>query len=114
MIKSTDLRQGNFVKTFTKGKKKLVKLSAQDIADIDQKKLEVFPIPLVREWLERFQFTTQENVFIHFKSSGYHLQQMKDGFYFIKRDNRLNEFPMLYVHQLQNAFYWMVGEDLTF
>jgi hypothetical protein len=114
MITSSDLRTGNFVKTFVNGKKKLLMLSARDIADIESKKIEVFPVTLVREWLEKFQFIATETSFVHYKFTHAHLEQRKEGFFFMTGKNQLNRFPILYVHQLQNAFYWMAGEDLTY
>jgi hypothetical protein len=112
MIISNDLRTGNYVKAYMNGKKKLVHLSAQDIATIERGKLEVFPVALVKEWLEKFQFVYTETSCVHFKFTYSRLEQRKDGFYFMTGKNQLNRFPILYVHQLQNAFYWMAGEDL--
>jgi hypothetical protein len=112
MIASTDLRVGNYVKTLNAGKKKLLRLTARDIADIESEKLEVFPVMLVKEWLEKFQFVYTETSYVHFKFTYSRLEQRKDGFFFMTGKNQLNRFPILYVHQLQNAFYWMAGEDL--
>ena len=113
MILATDLRSGNYVKTMEGGKRKLLHLNAQMIAHIEKGTLIVHPVPLVKEWLLKFQFVFTENAYIHFKFTGSHLEQHSDGFYFFRGKNKLNRFPVIYVHQLQNSFYWMSGEDLA-
>ena len=64
--------------------------------------------------MEKFQFIATETSFVHYKFTHAHLEQRKEGFFFMTGKNQLNRFPILYVHQLQNAFYWMAGEDLTY
>ena len=114
MIKSNDLRIGNFVKTFEGGKKKLLSITAKDLMNIDQGSKEVFPVAITKEWLVKFRFTATEQSFVHFAYTGSHLEQHKDGVYFFSGKIKLNRFPVIYIHQLQNAFYWLTGEELSF
>src|SRR5579862_4198706 len=95
MIVYSDLRPGNFVKTDSTGKMKLLKLSLEDLLSIKSGKLEVLPVLIAGKWLMRFGFCDN------------------GGWYFVKRQIKINTHPLLYIHQLQNLFYAMCGEDLT-
>ena len=92
MIASADLRVGNYVKTLNLGKKKLLRLTAQDIANIESEKLEVFPVAMVKEWLEKFQFVYTETSYVHYKFTYARLEQRKDGFFFMAGKSQLNMY----------------------
>jgi hypothetical protein len=75
--------------------------------------MEVFPIDLVDAWLPRFGFSHEENIFHHFHLSPGYVVREPSGWYFMKKTFRMNEHPILYVHQFQNLFYSLSGEDLV-
>jgi hypothetical protein len=115
MISITDLRIGNYTKILHrsgKGKKILV-ITVKDLLQIKSGTLEVFPIDLVDAWLPRFGFSHEENVFHHFNLSPGYVVHEPTGWYFMKKSFRMNEHPILYVHQFQNLFYGLTGEDLV-
>jgi hypothetical protein len=75
----------------------------------------VSPIPLTAEWLERFGFEIDENGYtkeeVHVKC--------RDDKSVIYWDSEINRFPLChtghkyeYVHQLQNLYFAMTGEEL--
>jgi len=112
MIVYSDLRPGNFVKTDSTGKMKLLKLSLEDLLSIKSGKLEVLPVLIAGKWLMRFGFS-QNETFAHFKLHPVYVICDNGGWYFVKRQIKINTHPLLYIHQLQNLFYAMCGEDLT-
>ena len=85
------------------------------------------PIPLTEEWLLKFGFVNIDkgnNDFITYTDSehNYYLQndvRKKDGKYLIL-DNSFDDlraFSMIdieYVHQLQNIYYCLTGEELNY
>jgi hypothetical protein len=111
MIVYTDLRSGNYVKTFHNGKKKLLCLSLDDLFKIKDGALDVFPVPIAGEWLVKFGFSHNET-FVHFNLHPVYVIQEKDHWYFMKHAMKINEHPILYIHQLQNFFYAFTGEEL--
>ena len=53
------------------------------LASFEGGKFEVFPVALVKEWMEKFLFIATDGGFVHFKFTRSHLEQRKDGFYFL-------------------------------
>lgn len=111
MIVFTDLRAGNFVKVFFGGKKKLLKLTLDDLFKIRDGALDVFPVNIAPEWLMKFGFSHHQS-FVHFKLHPAFVVQEKEGWFFMVRTFRVNRHPVLYIHQLQNLFYALSGEEL--
>ena len=83
------------------------------------------PIPLTEEWLLQFGFEKDENKPFHFiRLEEYNLQVMvngfsgtldKDPYWFcsIVGTNNQTTFNKMYVHQLQNLYFALTGEELT-
>lgn len=74
--------------------------------DIEEDDMDVLPIPLTEEWLDKMKFRKYNNIrFEHDMLLG---DIVKDnGFYLA------NVTPEIkWVHQLQNAFYAITGEEL--
>ncbi len=74
---------------------------------VDEGKLDFKPIPLTEEWLVKFGFKklrdelyTQNNIEVWHKDSGFYHTEMNVG---------LN---LDYVHQLQNLYFALTGEEL--
>ena len=111
MIAYTDLRPGNYVKTFHNGRKKLLKITLDDLFKIKDSALDVFPVPIAGEWLLKFGFS-HELSFIHYRLSPAYIVQENQYWYIMKHAMKINEHPLLYIHQLQNIFYSLAGEEL--
>jgi hypothetical protein len=111
MIAYTDLRPGNYVKIFHKGKKKLLKITLDDLFKIQDSALDVFPVNIAGQWLIKFGLSF-ETSYIHFKLSPIYVIQEKEGWFFMKHAIKINYHPLLYIHQLQNLFYALSGEEL--
>ncbi len=115
MIAINDLRIGNYTKIFQrsgKGKRILI-VTVNDLHQIESGTLEVFPIDLVDAWLPRLGFSHSEGVFHSFHLSPGYVVHEPAGWFFMKRTMRMNEHPILYVHQFQNLFYGLTGEELV-
>ena len=74
--------------------------------------IDVSPIPITAEWLERFSFTS--NGFFRMKRTGRFLFEIpidEKGLSVYFCDRVLAKIE--YIHQLQNLFYALTGEELT-
>ena len=81
---------------------------------------EIFPIPLTEEWLEKFGF---ENIYgdYHKKWDVWNYQiekhpSFKEGWVFFIDIDEVASPPSVkirYVHQLQNLYFCLTGEELT-
>jgi hypothetical protein len=112
MIAYTELRPGNYVNALHKGKKKkFLKITLEDICQIRDSALDVFPVPIAGEWLDKFGFA-HNTTFVHFKLSPFYFVQDTEGWFFKKHEIKINQHPLLYIHQLQNFFYCFTGEEL--
>jgi len=90
----------------------LLCLSLVDLISIDAGKLKVYPVDLVNDWMPRFGFSYNA-AFNHFAlTPGYVLHNDK-GWFFYKNTIPMNGHPILYVHQFQNLFYFLTGEELV-
>lgn len=93
-----------------------------DIAQLDT---EFKPIPLTEEWLTKFGFTTiDDDIMVHLKKWIYpsygetylEVDGLSDIYIVFKHPIRqalpLVKNETLYVHQLQNLFFGLTGEEL--
>jgi hypothetical protein len=103
-MKSNELRIGNFV--YLTDKEKVWEIL--DGYEIDKCEENPFtqPIPLKEEWLLKFGFKTlckdwqKKGIIIHTRKRGYVLRK---------------SVPVIqYVHQLQNLYFALTGEELTY
>ncbi len=67
------------------------------------------PIPLTEEILLKFGFEKKGDFW--FVKSGIKIENRNNGFSYFRY---LNEIKILSVHQLQNLFFSLTGEELTF
>jgi len=123
-MKASELRIGNYVSQNGEEIHGIVSLTIHRF-QMGQIKLE--PISLTEEWLLKFGFVNIDkgnNNFITYTDSehNYYLQidvRKKDGKYLIL-DNSFDDlraFSMIdieYVHQLQNIYYCLTGEELNY
>jgi hypothetical protein len=128
-MKSTELKIGNLLRDkVTKTELKVINLTEKDIVTfvIDRSKFPlqdgwgIEPIPLTEEWLLKFGFERHHadyaNDIIYIKNVpdntefewGVYPNELGSGIQ-IKNRNLLK-----YVHQLQNLYFALTGEELTF
>jgi hypothetical protein len=68
----------------------------------------VKPIPLTEEWLLKFGFEKTENGY--FVKDGIILYPIRDLYF---RGNLFIKADIKYVHQIQNLYFALIGEELT-
>jgi len=115
-MKATELRIGNWVNCYA------VRIEISAIAEeyvYDKTESGWFrindlnPIPLTEQWLKDFGFVYSETkkVWMGSKSGWFWLAE-KDGYYKLWYYNSLIGRPFKYVHQLQNLYFALTGEEL--
>lgn len=110
-----ELRIGNWVKYI--GGEAIVE-NGEAIMDIDDGLDRVEPIPLTEGWLVRFGFSGPFfDAGKYYLLNGHCVYIFDDFFEFEfapNRDSRFNLFcKYQYVHQLQNLYFALTGEELT-
>ncbi len=120
-MKATELRIGNLVNNNNKP----VEIRAKHILGINNNAYEfVEPIPLTEEWLVKFGFEKyweeiKEGEFKGFKSDEHFYKDWirfynsNDNFYQLKSITGYVPITIQYVHQLQNLYFALTGEELT-
>ena len=109
-MKANELRIGNLV-TFN-GKQIIVSWEdVQFIMTSDFEKEYHKPIPLTEEWLLKFGFEVDENLWFTINLIGYSIERDDDiSWDFLKSEDFIVNIK--YVHQLQNLYFALVGEEL--
>jgi hypothetical protein len=119
MIDPKELRIGNWIRSTAQGH---IQVRANDIEKIESVFLKgqdyVQPIPLTTEWLERLGFEKRESGVCYEWWNGINevthdwlvsITEMKDNGQFFYRNGK---HTIKYVHQLQNLFFALTGEEL--
>jgi hypothetical protein len=72
------------------------------------------PIPLTEEWLLKFGFEAQNGWYVLLRSSGdgFSVRNERSGT-FEYMTGLLQKVHVKYVHQLQNLYFTLTGEELT-
>lgn len=78
------------------------------------------PIPLTEEWLLKFRFGKSDEHEMghnirddfHFYYD-YHFKKFRIESGHAKRDNYFQELPIQFIHQIQNLFHSLTGQELT-
>lgn len=118
-MKANELRIGNWISsTWSSDKDGLWRVQdAQCIMDVDLHERIYNPIPLTEEWLLKFGFKGEERFFeindnafrvvkyISVPGWGFRIGMSNDEFLMLTR--------IEYVHQLQNLYFALTGEELT-
>jgi hypothetical protein len=107
MIKATDLRLGNWV--LNPSTKKPVQITSMDISDIENNYKEREPIPLTEELFNKINVPDIES---DFGGSGSFNYSDNGKLYLNDCDGGKIGKPIEFVHQLQNVFYFLQGEEL--
>lgn len=114
MIKPQELRIGNYYLGASRGKIEAV--TWQTLRDLHEGQLNINPIPITEEWLLKFGFEEKS------KSKNFYLGNFRfhiskpanyDGFIFCDGYDVITD-RIKYVHQLQNLFFCLCGEELQF
>ncbi len=122
-MKANELRIGNFV---LQDDELIAGIVSNTLHKFEIGQIVLKPIPLTEEWLLKFGFENidkGDNDYITYSDSNhnYYLQidvRRKDGKYTIldNTNYELISFSMVdivYVHQLQNLYFALTGEELT-
>tara|TARA_R110000772_G_scaffold248916_1_gene363070 strand:+ start:300 stop:659 length:360 start_codon:yes stop_codon:yes gene_type:complete len=117
MIQVNELRIGNWVKYQFHDRLKKVKICSNDFKILDDKNTNDYkerysPIPLTEQWL--IDFGAKEWKHIRYKT-------FKLGILMIGSTDNMKSFeivdlymkPIKYVHQLQNLYFSLTGEELN-
>lgn len=112
MVKANELRIGNYVKTDTDT---IVPIRGGGINAIETNQLSVKPIPLTPEILEKCGFVKHGHAWnngqgnsLHYCAEDHCLQIAVFGPTFVPI-----AFDVYYLHQLQNLYYALTGEELN-
>lgn len=73
---------------------------------------QIKPISLTEEWLQKFKFMESGEYWDYYPCIS--LTKLKDGLYFFYNEYDPNlSIKVEYVHQLQNLFFALTGNELT-
>lgn len=111
-MKTSELRIGNYI-TQPNGDNSVFRLEAED-EEVNTYPIEyISPIPLTEDWLVKFGFIDDQ---ISFELNGFMLGWYRnDEFYYLPTNQITvrNKIQIKYVHQLQNLYFALTGEELT-
>lgn len=110
MIKASELRLGNAC--MMPSSNKVTFITAIDISDIQLGYKTRIPIPLTEEWLTILGFERDNR---RYSPTKFLYQKYPITFYTGDKYIKLNgyyEYNIMYVHQLQNLFHVLTGEEL--
>ena len=118
-MKTTELRLGNYIATeyLNKSTFKVISIhsdriyfeSVRENFKSDTIQNYIKPIPLTEEWLLRLGFESTNTYY--FSKCNLHLQGDIRGFHLVI--SRIDGIKVKYVHQLQNLYFALTGEELT-
>lgn len=116
-MKANELRIGNYIKDPYNKTIRLV--------SVEKDASMLTPIPLTEEWLVRFGFKKLVNSCSYFITDILYLALCNNDFFIVSTEYEDEEPPFLYhpevahkleikyVHQLQNLYFSLTGEELT-
>jgi hypothetical protein len=108
-MKANELRIGN---TVLLQKDKIISVSNATFINIERHAYNYDPIPITEEWLVRFGFEIDQNTYLYSKS-GYTIDFAQYGYVEFYLAGYGSWFKILEsVHQLQNLYFALTGEEL--
>ena len=112
-MKANELRIGNYVMYSS-----LIQVNGYNIAECEEYPTRFAPIPLTREWLLKFGFVEKIDAYFY---NDYCIEDIHNGATWVisEFDHITDEFTAIgcgikYVHQFQNLYFALTGEELTF
>lgn len=108
-MKAKELRIGNLVEINAPIINKVIAVDVYHISKIKKNKDCCKPIPLTEEWLVNFGFYERE--FSFDKGSFYLTKRIGEKAYLYQETK--SPFRVEFVHQLQNLYFALTGEELT-
>jgi len=107
-MKASELRIGNYIEV----NGEIRQVTSGIIVTIDTiSKPDTKPIPLTEEWLLKFGFDEKG---IGYAKGFIYLWHYDDGIFLeLVSDSNSHNTPLKYVHQLQNLYFALTGEELT-
>ena len=120
-MKAQDLRIGNLVTQIiersTHNEEQVIKIEWQEIMWISRDRIKYYqPIPLTEEWLLKFGFELINNEFFRSRNSEICLFWTANKNKIIPEYNEkrlITGYDFKHVHQLQNLYFALTGEELT-
>ena len=126
-MKASELRIGNLISIYDVGQSKWFDLQGEqrDFGRFEfGENKSLVPIPLTEQWLERFGFRKSIigdavkiavwGIEIENQSQKFNLvRNLADGGYVLSNELNFWSSPIIYVHQLQNLYFALTGEELT-
>jgi hypothetical protein len=119
MIKANELRIGNLIKYNDGGVFRVISihefgLDVEDDIETAYTEYEKFsPIPLTEEWLLKFGFEKDVAAFYLDINTVLFVSYNDDEFVHLKSNHLETIASIKYVHQLQNLYFALTGEELT-
>jgi hypothetical protein len=129
MINTIELKRKNIVLAKVKYASEPIEVIVEDIGECginmewmhemsayEHNANDLFPIPLTPEWLEKFGFKKEPDTDIYSIPTYSHSDlimrnESYEEWHFIYNDKRLRVIK--FVHQLQNLYFALTGEELT-
>ena len=115
VMKASELRLGNWVECLSSTQQVQGVKMYGDCSEVDLTAIhwiddvDIKPIPLTEEWLLKFGFETKDKVF--WDVGNFRVGQDRWGGY--DYVSRRVDIDLKYVHQLQNLYFALTGEELT-
>jgi hypothetical protein len=106
-MKASELRIGNWI--YHLGV--IQKMTAKGLYQMEGENPFIEPIPLTEEWLIKFGF---KKVYYGWEKGSFEVESRGDIYlYSINCNEYTDGMPFKYVHQLQNLYFALTGEELT-
>lgn len=113
-MKSNELRIGNITHEMFDGNWREVVVSSFDIYNQEEGFIDLFPIPLTEEWLLKFGFVANRyNDVFELYPLMFDCEYTDKGEWNISYDGHPLSTEIQHVHQLQNLYFALTGEELT-
>jgi hypothetical protein len=121
-MKAEELRIGNWVKGDYSGEKQA---TIENISDLQNGNVYLSPIPITEEWLKRFGFKIYDDCYAAIDLRGRYNRKLiicldehniwciapsMNDFY--TDDYFTDDIELPYIHQLQNLYYALTGQEL--
>mgnify|MGYP001614383636 CR=1 FL=1 len=113
-MKSTELRIGNIVYRNDIRKNEIYTIFSG--GELDSSGI-FTPVRLTDEWIKKLGYEKDgaEMFAVYGKENSQNIVKCDDGYYFIDNEQGgINDIPMKYVHQLQNLYFALKGEELKY